>query len=122
MRTPAQRRAIALLVVLVLAVGGAMQWWQGRSQERLGAQLAALAQPGDIHMLSSLTCTFCAAARQWLTEHDVGFNECFIERDTQCRTVYDATGARGTPTLLVRGQVQLGFDAERVLAALRPHP
>lgn len=119
--TPATR-SIALLAALLLATGAATQWWQGRSQARLGERLAALAQPGDIHMLSSLTCTFCAAARQWLTEHRVGFNECFIERDAQCQTVYAATGARGTPTLLVRGQVQLGFDPERVLAALPARP
>lgn len=119
--TPA-RRSIAVLAALLLVTGAATQWWQGRSQARLGERLAGLAQPGDIHMLSSLTCAFCAAARQWLTEHRVRFDECFIERDPQCRTVYEATGARGTPTLLVRGQVQLGFDGERVLAALQARP
>lgn len=116
------RRSIAVLVALLLATGAATQWWQGRSQTRLGERLAGLAQPGDIHMLSSLTCTYCTAARLWLTEHRVHFDECFIERDTQCQTVYAATGARGTPTLLVRGQVQLGFDGERVLAALEARP
>lgn len=111
-------RSIALLVALVLAAGAATQWWAQGSEERRGKQLAALARPGDIRMLSSETCVYCVAARRWMTEHRVRFDECFIERDAQCKLLYDAAQARGTPTLLVRGQVQTGFDAARVLAAL----
>ena len=110
--------SIALLLALVLAAGAATQWWAQGSEARRGQQLAALARPGDIRMLSSETCVYCAAARRWMTEHNVRFDECFIERDAQCKLLYEAAQARGTPTLLVRGQVQTGFDAARVLAAL----
>lgn len=95
-----------------------MQWWGGGQERRQGEQLAALARPGDIRMVSSDTCVFCGIARKWMTAHRVAFDECFIERDASCRTLYEATGARGTPTMLVRDQVQLGFDASRVQAAL----
>ena len=117
-------RSIAglLLLLLVLAVSAGMSWWQGASERRLGERLAAAARPGDIRMLSSDTCVFCAAARRWMTENRVRFDECSIERDPQCKALYDATLARGTPTLLVRGQAQLGFDAQRVLAALERAP
>jgi glutaredoxin len=111
-------RSIALLAVLVLGVSAGMQWWGHAGEQRRGERLAALAQAGDIRMLSSETCVFCTAARRWLTEQRVPFEECFVERDAQCRAAYDATLARGTPTLIVRGQVQLGFDAGKVLAAL----
>ena len=47
-------------------------------------------------------CVSCAAARRWMTENRVRFDECSIERDAQCKAHYDATLARGTPTLLVR--------------------
>lgn len=112
-------RSIAVLLALVIGASAASQWWAQGSEARRGKQLAAAARPGDIRMLSSETCVYCAAARRWMTEHSVRFDECFIERDAQCKLLYEAAQARGTPTLLVRGQVQIGFDAARVLAALK---
>ena len=111
-------RSIAVLLALVLGAGAATQWWAAGSEQRRGEQLAAVAGPGDIRMLSSETCVYCAAARRWMTEHRVRFDECFIERDAQCKLLYEAAQSRGTPTLLVRGQLQIGFDPARVLAAL----
>ena len=113
------RGSILGLVVLVLAVGAASQWWTGHSQARLGEQLAAQARPGDIQMLSSTTCAFCAVARQWLQQHPVSFIECFIETDAACAARFEAVRAPGTPVVLVRGQPQTGFDAQRVLDTLR---
>jgi glutaredoxin len=113
-----ERRSLAVLLALVLGASVATQWWGHTRDSRQGERLAALAGPGDIRMLSSETCAYCTAARRWMTEHRVGFVECFIERDAQCQALYDATQSRGTPTLIVRGQRQLGFDAARVLAAL----
>ena len=115
-----RHRSLLVLLALVVGAGAAAQWWSSSRDGRLGAQLAAAARAGDIRMLSSDTCVYCVTARRWLTRHSVAFEECFIERDTQCRALYEATQARGTPTLIVRGKAQLGFDAERVLAALTP--
>ena len=114
-----RRASLGLLVVLVLTAGAASQWWHGASERRDGARLAALAQPGDIRMLASVTCVYCEAARRWMTAQGVRFDECFIERDAQCQALYDASGARGTPTMLVRGRVQVGFQAQRVIEALQ---
>jgi glutaredoxin len=122
MSGPRSRGALLGLVLAVLAMGGFTQWWHGRSEQRDSARLAALAQPGDIRMLSSVSCVYCEAARRWMTAQGVRFEECFIERDPACAAAYQATQARGTPTLLVRGQVQLGFDAARVLRAIESAP
>lgn len=111
-------RSLVVLLGLVLVASAASQWWAYGRETRQGTQLAALAQPGDIRMLSSETCVYCTAARRFLAEHRVRFDECFIERDAQCKLLYEATQSRGTPTLIVRGSVQLGFDAGKVLAAL----
>jgi glutaredoxin len=109
------------LLVLVLAVSGASQWWAGRHQAALGAQLAALARPGDIRMVSSLTCSYCAAARQWMESHGVSFGECFIENDAECASLYRAARAPGTPLMVLRGGgTMLGFDARRLRDALAP--
>ncbi len=69
-------------------------------------------------MLSSETCPWCLAARRWMTQQGIPFQECFIERDPTCLADYQALGAAGTPTLLVRGQRVIGFDRERIAAAL----
>jgi glutaredoxin len=118
MNKPSPRSLIAL-VLLILLAGAGTQWLHARTQARLGAELASVAKPGDIQLLSSETCAYCTAARAWLQEHDVAHAECFIERDATCRSVYEAAGSRPTPTVVVRGNVQTGFDAERVLTTLR---
>ena len=115
----AQWRTLAGLVLVVALASGASQWWRSHLAGSIGEQLVAQARPGDIQMLSSTTCVFCTAARRWLTDQRVPFTECFIERDADCAARYQALGARGTPTLLVRGQVQLGFSPQQVLDGLR---
>jgi glutaredoxin len=112
------RRSIFGLVVMVLAVSATTQWWASHSQARLGEQMSALAKPGDIQMLSSTTCAFCTVARQWMQLHEVPFKECFIETDAACAARFEALRVPGTPVLLVRGQPQTGFNAQRVLDAL----
>jgi glutaredoxin len=112
------RRSIVALVALVLAVGALSQWWGSRSEAQLGEQVAALAKEGDIRMLSSTTCAYCGAARHWLQQHGVRFDECFIENDAVCARDFEQARAAGTPLVVVRGQPQLGFDPRRVREAL----
>ena len=113
-------RRFGSLALVILAVWGGTQALQAWSRNRLGADAAELTKPGDIRMLSSLTCPYCAAARAWFTEYRVPFDECFIERDAACQAKFNALLSPGTPMLLVRGQRQVGFDAQRVVKALQP--
>lgn len=113
------RKAWLGLLVLVLVVSTANQWWVGRQKAALGRQVAELARAGDIRMLSSDTCAICVVARGWLAENKVPFTECSIEREPACRDAFDATRAPGTPVMLVRGQPQVGFDPQRVLQRLQ---
>lgn len=109
---------IAAAVVLAAAYAG-LPWWRSNTVAHQGQQMAALAGPGDIQMLSSQTCGYCTTARQWMSEHRVAFKECFVESDGTCAELYRATMAQGTPTMLVRGQVQLGFSPAQVLQRLQ---
>lgn len=105
-------------MLLVLVASGASEWWRAHLARQVGQELVRIAHPGDIRLLSSTSCVFCERARQWLTVQQVPFSECFIERDAACAAQYQAAGARGTPTVLVRGQAQLGFSPQRVLDRL----
>ena len=108
---------LSLLVVVALASLVATAW-RGHVAVQDGERLAARVQPGDIRMISSETCGYCVAARRWMTEQRIPFDECFIERDAQCLADYQALGAVGTPTLLVRGQRVIGFDRARLVDIL----
>ncbi len=112
-------RSLLGLAALVVTIGVAGQWWAARDRAQLGTQAAALAQPGDIRMLASETCSICAAARVWFTENRIPFSECVIERDATCRADFQASGAPGTPVLQVRGRNFVGFSPGTVLQALK---
>lgn len=117
--SPTARQGLGLLL-LVLLVSTGWEAWRAWQQQRAGAALAQLARPGDVRMISSQTCVYCARARQTLQAASVPFEECFIERDPACAADYQALGAPGTPLLQVRGALQLGFDPARVARALAP--
>ncbi len=108
------------LLALIVAVGAANQWWFNRKAGEIGAQVAALARPGDIRMLSSETCSVCASARAWFTQNRIAYSECTIERDAACRADFESMRAPGTPVILVRGRPQVGFSPERLRQALAP--
>lgn len=119
--SPSRRRwpVWASLVLIVLAAWAGQRLLQGWSNHRVGAPMREAAKVGDIRLISSEDCRYCRLARTWLTNQRVPFSECIVERDAQCQADYERTGARGTPTVLVRGQVQLGFVPKNVLSALQ---
>lgn len=116
----ASRGSLIGLVLLVLGISAASQWWNHRQEAALGREVAAWAAAGDLHMLSSDTCSICVLARQWFKEHGVRYTECSIERDTVCRQQYEALRAAGTPVMMVRGQPELGFSPARLHERLKP--
>ncbi len=115
----ADTRKFLTLAVLVLGVGSLSQWWGHREEAAVGRELASMAKPGDIVMISSSTCGYCNQARAWFKEHRVAFSECVIETDADCAMAYRAVQSPGTPFLIVRQRTQLGFSAERVRDLLR---
>ncbi|MBI5255492.1 MAG: hypothetical protein HY855_03255 [Burkholderiales bacterium] len=112
------RRSLLGFVAVVLAVSVGSQVWGWHQEKQLGIKLATAARPGDIQMLASDTCSYCAGARAFMQTHAVPFTECSIERDSACAARYEALKSPGTPVLLVRGEVQLGFMPRRVLERL----
>lgn len=120
--SPTPRRAglrtVLTLATVVLLAGAAAEGARAWVHRQRADALRAVARPGDIRMISSTTCVYCTQARQWLTQYSVPFEECFIERDATCRADYERLGRPGTPTLQLRDQVQRGFDAQRITAAL----
>jgi glutaredoxin len=117
MSLSARLRRFAVPLLLVAGAWGAMQALQSCQSNRVGQAVAAAARPGDIVMLSSQTCPYCDQARAWFEAHGVPFHECVIEHEPACAAAYQALQAPGTPTLVVRGQRQVGFSPQRVAQA-----
>jgi glutaredoxin len=63
---------------------------------------------------------YCTNARRWMRERKVAFTECLIERDADCADRYRALNAPGTPVLLVRDQVLVGFSPDALREVLSP--
>jgi hypothetical protein len=116
--SPRLRSGLSLLA-LVLVVAAASEGWRAWTADRIGDQVASLARPGDIEMIASDTCVYCARARSWFNAHAVPFKECSIERDAACAARFAALLSPGTPVLLVRGRPQVGFSPQAVAEALR---
>lgn len=111
--------SLLILLAIVAGTGFGMQIYRDRADDDLGRQVAAYARPGDIHMLSSVSCVYCDRARAWFDRHRVPYSECFVERDELCADRFRAAMTQGTPTLFVKGRRLVGFSAQRVLDALR---
>ena len=119
---PDTRRKLVEYGVLAALVGAALAgpaWWRSREAARLGEELTRLARPGDIEMVSSVTCIYCDKARAWLTQHGAPFSECYIERDRACMARYEQLGAAGTPTVVIKGRLLRGYSAPAIVEALR---
>lgn len=121
MRLETRHRLVeyGVLAVLVAAALAGPAWWRNREAARLGEELTRLARPGDIEMVSSVTCIYCERARDWLTAHGAPFSECYIEKDRACMARYEQLGAAGTPTFLIKGRLLRGYSAPAIVEALR---
>ncbi|CAN5899289.1 hypothetical protein BH11PSE8_BH11PSE8_37560 [soil metagenome] len=111
-------RSLLTLSAIVIGVGWATQAVQGWHSDRIGDQVAAVARPGDIYMISSNVCEYCTKARNWFTANSVPFGECFIETDAVCAARFADAAAPGTPVIMVRGEKLVGFDARAVADVL----
>ncbi|MCW7536384.1 hypothetical protein OOT46_00760 [Aquabacterium sp. A7-Y] len=112
------RRFLSLAVIAGVLLGGAAlaRWWSEREIERA---LVRHAGPHDIVMFTTTDCPYCAEARSWLDARQVPYTECNTSTSAACRTSYERLRAPGVPTLVVRGERQVGFDPERIARVLQ---
>ena len=111
-------RSLLGLGATAVAVLGASQLAGTWHERGLGQQVAEAARPGDIVMFTTSDCPYCAQARKWFGEHRVAYSECNTTVDAACLAAYEKLAAPGVPTLVVKGQRQVGFQPERVAQAL----
>lgn len=112
-------RSLIGLVLLGAGIAAGVQWLKAHDERVTAARIAAEVRPGDIYMVASVDCPYCAQARAWFSRMHLPYAECTIETEADCATLYRKLQAPGTPVLLVRGQRLVGFRPDAIAAALQ---
>jgi glutaredoxin len=77
------------------------------------------ARQGEVVLLSTATCPYCARMRAYLRAGGVPYRELDVERDPEGRARFAAAGGFGVPVLLVGDEVAVqGYDPAAVREAL----
>lgn len=115
-------RWMALGLVLCVAIW----WWQGRTVGATDggkteiAALAASVRADEVIVYTTSTCNYGAEAMRWLDQQGFAYTVCNMSTTARCEQTFLASGATGTPYLIVRGHhMKDGFDSDEFLAALR---
>lgn len=122
--SPKLQRGMSKLLLLVCLAGAA--WWGyqkgapgGEAQEM--AKLVAGLEASDVMIYGASWCPHCKAAKKWMGEQGIKFEECDVQASKTCADQLmrlDPQG--GIPYFIVKGQhIKDGFDAAEFVAALK---
>ena len=77
--------------------------------------------PGDgqVVMLATSWCPYCAKARAWLKKHKVDYCEYDVEQSATGQVLQSRAGSHGIPVIFMDGEVIHGYDVDELRALLR---
>lgn len=76
------------------------------------------ADPPNILMLGTQSCRYCKVARSFFSSHKLPYVEHDIEVSDKHLQMFYLLGGKGTPLLIINGQVIHGWDEQAVRDAL----
>lgn len=65
-----------------------------------------------VTIFTSPTCMYCKAAKKYMEEKGVSYEEKDISKDMEARDELIAKGYRGVPIIRIDGEDMVGFDKE----------
>lgn len=68
------------------------------------------AKPPLIRVFTSKQCPHCHAAKQWLKQQGLRFEEWNVETQPRARKLFQQLGGRGVPLITVGDKTLNGFD------------
>ena len=72
-----------------------------------------------IKIYSTKTCPYCVMAKDYLAEKGVEFDYIDVSEDQeQAKEMVEKSGQMGVPVLDINGEIIIGFDKEKIDAAL----
>jgi glutaredoxin len=100
---------IALVIAGITAVSLARHWSQAATSDGFVVQTADGQKAVAIFTTDS--CTYCAAAKQFLAQKKVPYTEFNLDRSEKARQVFGMLNGRGVPLIIVGESRLVGFDA-----------
>jgi glutaredoxin 3 len=71
-----------------------------------------------VEIYTSPTCGYCHEAMEFFVENKVEFEEHDISKDKEAKKTLMRKGYMSVPVIVVNGEEMLGFDKEKLTAAL----
>ena len=73
----------------------------------------------SVKVYSTSTCPWCIRAKQFLKDNNIEFENFDVSQDRAAADeMMNKTGQMGVPVLDIEGEIIVGFDQERIKAAL----
>lgn len=116
-RTRAAPPVLLLLVFAVLLV--LLQYRMDLAALLPGGPEYRPAVHGEVVLLATADCPWCARTRRYLARHDVPWREYDVGADPRGRELLAASGRLAVPVLLVGDEVVQGYDPLAIRAAFR---
>ncbi len=72
-----------------------------------------------VTVYSTSTCPFCVRAKQYLKDNNVPFEDIDVsENEEKAQEMIKKSGQMGVPVLEIGSEIIVGFDKEKIKAAL----
>lgn len=69
---------------------------------------------------STPTCPYCHAAKEFLTEHDIAYEDVDVSKDqSRAQEMIEKSGQMGVPVLDINGTIIVGYDKAAIKKALK---
>ena len=106
------RKGVALIVFVIAAISviSLVRHWAQAQPASGGIVMQTADGRQAVGIFTSDSCTYCAAAKQYLTEKAVAFKEFNLDHSDEARQVFGMLGGRGVPLIIVGDQRLVGFD------------
>lgn len=73
----------------------------------------------NVKVYSTPTCPFCIRVKQFLRDNNIEFEDIDVSGDeTKAQEMVEKSGQMGVPVLDIEGEIIIGFDKEKIKAAL----
>lgn len=76
----------------------------------------------QVKMYSTPTCPFCIRAKQFFAENQIPYESYDVSQDqAKAEEMIKKSGQMGVPVIDIDGKIIVGFDRDRIKAALDQH-
>jgi mycoredoxin len=100
---------IAIVIAGITAVSLVRHWSQAATSNGFVVQTSDGEK--SVAIFTTDSCTYCAAAKQYLAEKKVAYTEFNLDHSDKARQVFGMLNGRGVPLIIVGESRLVGFDA-----------